>query len=66
MDRKYFLVSNQCSSGDIRLVGGVIAQEGRIEICVDGVWGSICPYRWDFLDAFVACRQLGYGHTCMS
>ena len=41
-------------------MGGAIAQEGRIEICVDGVWGSICQTGWDALDAYVVCRQLGY------
>ena len=47
----------------MRLVGGAIAQEGRVEVCYDGVWGNICPSGWDYLDALVACKQLGYTHS---
>ncbi len=34
--------------------------EGRIELCDNNTYGSICDDRWDVLDATVACRQLGY------
>ena len=37
--------------------------EGRLEICLEGQWGSICANYWDSLDAQVACRQLGYAPT---
>ena len=33
---------------------------GRVEICLDGFWGRIQLYRWDYKDAKVVCRQLGY------
>ena len=32
-----------------------------MEICIDGVWGSVCSSGWDDTDAFVTCKQLGYG-----
>ena len=36
---------------------------GRIEIFYDGQWGTICDNGWDYFDARVACRQLGYKYA---
>ena len=48
--------------GDIRLVGGLVSQlEGRVEICLNSVWGTICADHWSTESAMVVCRQLGYG-----
>ena len=49
-----------CPEGAVRLVDGDIEQEGRVEVCFSGVWGSICRYGWSASDAYVACKQLGY------
>ena len=51
---------NNCIDGQARLVNGSIAQTGRVEVCVDGVWGSVCDVGWTKSDAFVVCKQLGY------
>ena len=50
-----------CKSGDLRVVNGANVREGRVEICSDEQWGTICDDSWDALDASVACYQLGYG-----
>ena len=50
----------ECNETDIRLVDGPAANIGRVEICLNGVWGSVCDDYWDVRDAQVVCRQLGY------
>ena len=52
--------STNCTMGDVRLQDGTIENEGRVEVCVNGVWGSVCDYGWSTIDANVVCKQLGY------
>ena len=49
-----------CIEGSVRLSSGDIEQEGIPEVCVNGVWGSICDNGWSSIDGIVLCRQLGY------
>lgn len=52
-----------CSDGDIRLVGGSVASEGRVEVCYSNQWGTVCDIGWDDSDASVACGQAGFSLT---
>ena len=49
-----------CSDGDVRLLGSLLSNEGRVEICFSEAWGTVCDNNWDSDDANVVCRQLGF------
>ena len=49
-----------CITGAIRLQGGSAANTGRVEICNNNVWGTVCDDSFGNVDAQVACRQLGF------
>ena len=50
----------ECNHTDIRLANGGNPMEGRVEICVNGTWGTISRFGWTPKDAIVICKQLGY------
>ncbi|EDV19642.1 uncharacterized protein TRIADDRAFT_61895 [Trichoplax adhaerens] len=50
----------QFKTGDLRLVGGEGAWDGRLEIFYDGLWGTICSNNFNIYSANVVCRQIGF------
>ena len=51
-----------CEHGSLELVNGSSNNQGRLEICINFVWGTVCdnPYYSHTNNAKVVCRQLGY------
>ena len=43
----------------LRLSGDGWPREGRVEVRVNGQWGTVCDHNWDDADSVVTCRSLG-------
>ncbi len=56
----FSVLAAACNEGEVRLMGGSNRLEGRLEICLNEVWGTVCDDGWDSIGANVACRQLGF------
>ena len=48
-----------CTTGELRL-NGLTLLEGRVEICINNAWGTICGDRFSSSDTQVICRMSGY------
>ena len=55
--------TGNCTYGDVRLEGGSDQYEGRVEVCINDQWGTVCDDSWDSTDATVVCNQLHYGNN---
>ena len=54
-----------CNNHAIRLADGTSEFNGRVEVCIEEEWGTVCDDFWDDDDATVVCRHLGFPTRCM-
>jgi len=61
-----FVVNSGCVEGYVRLTGGNSEIEGRVEVCHNQIWWAVSGSSsyWDYRDATVVCRHLGYPADC--
>ena len=55
--------TDDCFDGDVRLAGGETEAEGRLEICSNRKWGTVCVNQWTVNHTAVVCRHLGFSDT---
>ncbi len=49
----------QCEDGDIRVEDGETVLEGRVEVCLNRAWGTVCSRGFTEDEAHTVCTQLG-------
>ena len=55
-----FLLAVDCVHGALRLAGSSVSHQGRVEVCQNNTWKTICSNFWGINETMVICRQLGY------
>ena len=56
----FISVAIDCSEGAIRLVGGASKYDGRVEVCINKIWGTVCAGGTTPSDAQKICTSRGF------
>ena len=56
----HILPAENCDDGEVRLVNGKSEMDGRVEICLNQRWGTVCDSQWTDNHTAVVCRHLGF------
>ena len=55
----YYLIV-KCKHGSVQLAGTESMSFGRVEVCINRLWSTICDHHWTLTEASVICSQLGF------
>ena len=54
-------MQTDCPDQAVRLVNGSTNREGRVEVCQNGNWGTVCTQSGETAEfASFVCNQLGF------
>ena len=55
-------IDTTCEEDAVRLVGGHSTKEGRVQVCHNAEWHSVCSDEWTDSEAVadVICSTIGY------
>ncbi|XP_041372995.1 deleted in malignant brain tumors 1 protein-like [Gigantopelta aegis] len=51
------------ATSNIRLVDGGMPTQGRVEVKINGAWGTVCDAAFDNKEAEVICAMMGFSRT---
>ena len=54
-----------CVTGDVRLQDGPNVREGRLEVCINNAWGTVCNVQFGVREAAVVCTQMNFSDEGM-
>ena len=60
LDKSTTVQNTTCQDQDLRLTNGSTVREGRVEVCYNQAWGTICDTVYGGIAAGILCKQLDF------